>query len=65
MASVYAGDKPASDAAVWAQAEKGSQAHNVGIAQRSLQSLREIGVLDEIEETSTGLLIYPLAEIHQ
>jgi hypothetical protein len=59
MASVYVKDIPASDAAVWVPGMKDSS--NLSIAQKSLDALRDIGIVDEIDEISEGLIVYPNA----
>ncbi|MBN1121812.1 MAG: hypothetical protein JXJ17_12090 [Anaerolineae bacterium] len=66
MVSAYMGDEASSDNAVWLMGEKredGSRAP--GIAQKSIQALREIGVLDEIGETSLGTIVYPGATVRE
>jgi hypothetical protein len=59
IASVYAEDIPASDAAVWVPGMKDSG--SLGIAQRSLDALRDIGIIDEIDKVPEGLIVYPNA----
>ncbi len=66
MVSAYMSETPSSDNAVWLMGEQrndGSRAP--GIAQKSIQALREVGVLDEIGETSLGLIAYPGATVHE
>ena len=63
MVSVYSGETPASDAAIWIQGEKVQADTYVGVAQKSLNALRDIGTLDEIDQTSAGLLVYPNASV--
>jgi len=48
---------------VWIQGEKGGNNSGVGIAQKSLDALRDIGVLDEIDEIPEGVVVYPNANI--
>ena len=57
MVSAYMGETPTSDNAVWLMGEQrpdGSRAP--GIAQKSIQALREVGALDEIGQTEYGLI---------
>ena len=61
IASVYAEDVPASDTAVWVPGMKGSS--NLSIAQKSLDALRDIGIIDEIDEVPEGVIIYPNANV--
>lgn len=66
MVSAYMGETPTSDNAVWLMGEQqadGSRAP--GIAQKSIQALREVGALDEIGETGYGLIAYPGATVRQ
>jgi hypothetical protein len=66
MVSAYMGEMPTSDNAVWLMGEQqphGSRAP--GIAQKSIQALREVGVLNEIGETSLGLIAYPGAAVRE
>lgn len=66
MVSAYMGEKSSSDNAVWLMGEKlpdGTRAP--GIAQKSIQALREVGALDEIGQTETGLIAYPGASIQE
>lgn len=66
MVSAYMGEEPSSDNAVWLMGEKredGSRAP--GVAQKSIQALREIGVLDEVGETSLGTIVYPGATVRE
>ena len=56
MVSAYMGETPTSDNAVWLMGEQrpdGSRAP--GIAQKSIQALREVGALDEIGQTEVGV----------
>lgn len=66
MVSAYMGEEPSSDNAVWLmgkQRDDGTRAP--GVAQKSIQALREVGVLDEIGETSLGLIAYPGATVRE
>jgi hypothetical protein len=65
MVSAYMGDMPESDAAIWLPGEKTETGRKLGIANKSIQALREIGVLDEIAQTSSGLVSYPGASIQE
>lgn len=62
MVSAYLGETPASGAAVWLPGEKTASGRQPGLAQRSLVALREIGLLDEIDQTAGGgVIVYPNA----
>ncbi len=64
MVSAYMGETPASDNAVWLMGEKQPDGTRTpGIAQKSIQALREVGALDEIGETHYGLIAYPAATV--
>jgi hypothetical protein len=66
MVSAYMGEEPSSDNAVWLMGEKGDDGSRApGVAQKSIQALREIGVLDEIGETSLGTIVYPGATVRE
>lgn len=59
LVATYLSDEP-SDTALWLLGEKTEQGHAPGMAQRTLQSLRETGILDEIGATANGGVIrYP------
>lgn len=59
MVATYLSDEP-SDAALWLLGEKTEQGHAPGMAQRTLQALRDIGILDEIGATANaGVIRYP------
>lgn len=61
LVSTYLGETATSDAAAWIPGEKSDTGRLPGIAQKSLDALREIGLLDEIAETAGGVLVYPNA----
>ncbi|MBN1311373.1 MAG: hypothetical protein JXB30_08125, partial [Anaerolineae bacterium] len=66
MTSAYMGEMPTSDNAVWLMGEQRSDGSRApGIAQKSIQALREVGALDEIGETEVGLIAYPGAIMHE
>ncbi len=65
MVSAYMGDTAESDAAIWLPGEKTETGRKLGIANKSIQALREIGVLDEIAQTENGLVSYPGASIQE
>jgi hypothetical protein len=65
MVSAYMSETPESDAAIWLPGEKTETGRKPGIAHKSIQALREIGVLDEIAETPDGLVAYPGASIQE
>ncbi|MHB8629594.1 MAG: hypothetical protein ACYDBJ_24235 [Aggregatilineales bacterium] len=62
MVSAYLSDNP-SDAVLWLPGAKTDRGRAPGIAHKTIQALREIGVLDEIGETSEGILVYPGAVV--
>ena len=63
LASAHLSDKPVSDGAVWLAGAKGEGGHRTaGVAHLTAGALREIGLLDEVEETESGLLVYPSAD---
>lgn len=47
---------------MWLAGERREGGRLPGVAQKSLAALRSIGVLDRIDESTVGLLIYPDAE---
>ncbi len=65
LASVYGKEKVGSDTAVWlsgSKEETGQSQMGIGqssIAYHTVEALRRIGLLDEIVETSEGLVVYP------
>jgi hypothetical protein len=62
IVSAYIREKPGSDAAVWLAGGKAEQGNRLpGIAQRTIRSLREIGVLNEVAdvEGGSGVIVYP------
>ncbi len=66
MVSAYMGETPTSDNSVWLMGERrpdGTRAP--GIAQKSIQALREVGALDELGETQYGLIAYPGATMRE
>lgn len=65
MVSSYLRDEPGSDAAVWLAGEKTSGGRKAGIGQKTIEALREIGLLDEIADTGQGVVTYPGAVTQQ
>jgi hypothetical protein len=60
------GETPTSDNAVWLMGgQQDDSSRAPGVAQKSIQALREVGVLDEIGGTSLGLIAYPGATVHE
>ncbi len=55
----------ASDTVLWLPGAKTKQGRAPGIAHKTIEALREIGVLQEVGETSLGLLAYPGATISE
>jgi hypothetical protein len=65
LVSAYIRDEPGSDAAVWLPGGKTDTGRNPGIANTTIQALREVGVLDEIAQTGSGVVTYPGAMVRQ
>jgi hypothetical protein len=71
IVSAYIREKPGSDVAVWLAGGKDEQGkRQPGIAQRTIRSLREIGVLNEMTEiesgdSGSGVIVYPRASIRE
>ncbi|MEO1664996.1 MAG: hypothetical protein AAFU54_10180 [Chloroflexota bacterium] len=65
IVSAYIRDEPGSDAAVWLSGEKTAAGRAPGIANKTIQALREVGVLDEITATDNGLVAYPGATVQE
>ncbi|MCI0731759.1 MAG: hypothetical protein L0332_34250 [Chloroflexi bacterium] len=61
MASLYLGEARGGDTAVWLPGATIEGGRNAGVAQLSIQALREIGVLDEIDQVGGKVLVYPNA----
>ncbi|MCK5921449.1 MAG: hypothetical protein KAG66_10950 [Methylococcales bacterium] len=59
LVSVYGGKMPASDAVVWLGEDKQMPEQYVSIAHRTIQALREIGILDDLVMTTEGIILYP------
>jgi hypothetical protein len=58
LVSAYLGEGQPSDAAVWLAGEKeGNRSGSIG--QKTIEALREIGLLDDILSTKAGLVVYP------
>jgi hypothetical protein len=57
LVSVYVGEMPASDAVAWLSGEKEMPALP-SVAQRTMQGLRDIGLLDELLMTTEGVILY-------
>jgi len=65
MVAAYLDDEP-SDAALWMIGEKTEHGTLPGMAQRTMQALREVGILDEIGATTNGNVIrYPGATVSE
>lgn len=58
IVSNYMKDKPGSDSALWLEGEKTAEGHHPGIGHKTIQALREIGLLGEIIATKAGLVMY-------
>ena len=61
MVSTYMNDKRGSDAAVWVPGTQTQDGRLPGIAETTIEALREIGLLNEIDETDDGVITYPSA----
>ncbi len=61
MISVHMSQPPGSDAAVWVPGKQTEDGREFGIAQKSIQALREIGLLNELEQSEDGIINYPSA----
>lgn len=66
MVSLYIKEERGSDRALWLQGEKTEQGVQPGIGHKSIQALREIGLLGEILPTKEGLITYhdPASPLH-
>ncbi|MEP7284807.1 MAG: hypothetical protein ABI947_03445 [Chloroflexota bacterium] len=64
MVATYLSDEP-SDAALWMLGEKTERGTLPGMAQRTIQALREVGILDEIGTLDGGVVRYPGATISE
>ena len=65
LAAAYIGETPTSDVAAWLQGPKSATGRTTGIGNKTNDALREIGLLDELQEIDGKLLSYPRAEIRQ
>ena len=62
LVSAYLADLPVSDGAGWLAGAKGEDGQReAGVGHLTARALWEIGLLDEVAETETGLLVYPNA----
>jgi len=53
------------DSMLWLRGAKTDNGYAPGMAQRTMQALRDIGVLQEVDLTSIGVIAYPGASISQ
>jgi hypothetical protein len=58
LVSIYQGDMLASDAVAWLAGERAMPTSS-SLAQRTVQALREIGMLDDLLLTKVGVVVYP------
>ena len=74
IASAYMNDIPTSDRAVWVPGTKTPDGRLPGIAETTLSALREIGLLNEIDQTEdvqptargrNGVITYPSAVVEE
>ena len=60
-------DAPGSDAALWLPGPKTDDGQQLGIAQKTIAALREVGVLDELGDVQidgrSGVMRYPGADV--
>ena len=59
LVATYEGEMPAGDVAVWLSGSRGESINQLSIAQQTMTALREIGLLDELVETTEGVIQYP------
>ncbi|MGB0383209.1 MAG: helix-hairpin-helix domain-containing protein, partial [Ardenticatenaceae bacterium] len=59
MVSTYMNDKAGSDAAVWIPGIQSEDGRLPGIAEKTIEALREIDLLHQIDETEDGVITYP------
>ncbi|MCC6613311.1 MAG: hypothetical protein IT320_07515, partial [Anaerolineae bacterium] len=64
MVATYMTDEP-SDAALWMLGAKTEHGTQPGMAQKTIQALREVGILDEIATVDGGVVRYPGATISE
>lgn len=64
IVAAYMADKPV-DRVLWLTGEKTEQGHLPGMAQKTIQALREIGVLNEVGQTGLGVISYPGATVSE
>lgn len=65
IVSAYLRDEPTSDVAVWLAGERIDGGRKQGIGGQTIHALREIGILDEISDSESGLITYPGAMTKQ
>jgi hypothetical protein len=66
LVSAYLSERPVSDGGVWLAGIKGESGQRApGVGHLTAGALREIGLLDEVTETESGLLVYPNAAPEQ
>ncbi|MCI0578139.1 MAG: hypothetical protein L0331_18295, partial [Chloroflexi bacterium] len=61
LASAYLGETAGSDTAAWLAGARTEQGRQPGVAHNSIQALRDIGLLDEVDQMAGGVLVYPNA----
>jgi len=57
-ASAYLGEEAQNDGAAWTLGKKTAEGRAPGVAQRTLEALREVGVIGDIVTTSEGIVLY-------
>lgn len=63
LAHYYLKTSTGHDGAAWQIGERVEEGRKPGIAQLTIRALREIGILDELAETETGIVRYPGAKV--
>jgi hypothetical protein len=62
MAAIYLTEKH-DDSVLWLRGQKLEEGYAPGLAQATLDALREVGVLDEVDTTQVGVIAYPGAVV--
>jgi hypothetical protein len=65
LISVAMSERGRSEAAAWLAGAKTEVGRALGVGHKTVEALREIGMLDEIGQTELGVLVYPGAEVQE